>query len=134
MKAADEVIIPYLVSFFSRFIVDCFNEAVFFHLPLLGVLGVWLLAAFLVYSEREEDDPERPARDDQLRHGGHRRQLPVRLRQAARQVEGVKYFFERFSVLFYFHACLSVLLQMAYCAVYETSRSFHNIDPRTFGI
>ena len=84
MKAADEVIIPYLVSFFSRFIVDCFNEAVFFHLPLLGVLVV-SLAALLVYSEREEDDPERPARDDQLRHGGHCRQLPVRLRQAARQ-------------------------------------------------
>ena len=88
MKAADEVII----SIFSSVIVDCFNEAVFFHLRLLGVLGVSFLAAFLVYSEREEDDPERPARDDQLRHGGHRRKLPVRLRQAARQVENVKYF------------------------------------------
>ena len=88
MKAADEVII----SIFSSVIVDCFNEAVFFHLRLLGVLAVSLLAAVLVYFEREEDDPERPARDDQLRHGGHRRQLPVRLRQAARQVEDVKYF------------------------------------------
>ena len=92
MKAADGVIIPYLVSFLSSVIGDCFNEAVFFHLRLLGGLGVSFLAAFLVYSEREEDDPERPARDDQLRHGGHRRQLPVRLRQAARQVEDVKYF------------------------------------------
>ena len=92
MKAADEVRISYLVSFFSSVIGDCFNEAVFFHLRLLGVLAVSLLAAVLVYFEREEDDPERPARDDQLRHGGHRRQLPVRLRQAARQVEDVKYF------------------------------------------